>query len=98
MVTVTNTGTCDGDEVVQVYCIQPETVVLRSNKSLVAFQRVNLKKGESKVINLEISPVQLRHFNSKTGDYSIAPGKYELEVGAASNDIKGKINIDMLNK
>ena len=94
-VTVTNTGSYDGDEVVQGYCVQPDAVTTRPIKSLVAFQRIHLKKGESRVISLEIGPTQLRHFDTKIGDYAIAKGNYEFQVGAASNDIRGKVNVEI---
>jgi beta-glucosidase len=97
-VTVTNSGDFDGDEVVQAYCVQPEFVATRAIKSLVSFQRIHLKKGESKIIGLEIGPAQLRHFDSKLGDYAIATGTYEFQVGAASNDIRGKINVEITTK
>jgi beta-glucosidase len=92
-VTITNSGNYDGDEVVQVYGVQPESVSARPIKSLVAFRRIHLKKGESKVVTFEISPVQLRHYDTKLGDYAVAKGQYELQVGAASDDIREKIVI-----
>ncbi len=87
-VTVTNSGNYDGDEVIQVYGVQPASVSTRPNKSLVAFKRVHLKKGESTTIDLVVSPTQLRHFDTRLGDYVIARGIYEFQVGAASNDIR----------
>jgi beta-glucosidase len=89
-VTLTNVGDRDGDEVVQVYLKQPESVASRPLQSLVAFKRIHLRKGESQTVNLTVPATQLRHFNTKIGDYSIAKGIYELAVGAASNDIRGK--------
>jgi beta-glucosidase len=94
-VTVTNSGGMDGDEVVQVYCVQPESVATRPIKSLVAFQRVHIGKGESRMVSLEVPATQLRHFDGKTGDYAIARGKYEIQVGAASNDIRGSVSIEV---
>jgi beta-glucosidase len=95
-VTVKNTGDYDGDEVVQVYCVQPESVTSRPIKTLVAFQRIHMKKGESREVSLTVAPQQLRHFDTRKGDYSIATGTYEFQVGAASDDIRGKVVIDML--
>lgn len=94
-VTVTNSGGYDGDEVVQVYLRQPESVASRPLQSLAAFKRIHLKKGESKALSLEIPATQLRHFDGKIGDYAIASGKYELLVGAASNDIRGKVTVEI---
>jgi len=93
--TITNSGSYDGDEVVQVYVVQPESVSSRPVKSLAAFQRVHLKKGESRLIRLTVDPAQLRHFDTLLGDYAIAAGTYEFQVGAASNDIRGKVNVEM---
>ena len=94
-VTITNSGSYDGDEVVQIYIMQPESVTARPIKSLAAFQRIHLKKGESKVVTLEIPSIEFRHFDVKSGDYAIAKGNYELLVGAASNDIRGKQTVEI---
>jgi beta-glucosidase len=91
--TVTNSGKLDGDEVVQVYLKQPESVAGSALQSLVAFKRIHLKKGESRQLKLEIPFREFRHFDPKAGDYATATGDYELLVGAASNDIKGRVNI-----
>jgi len=48
-----------------------------------------------KLVTLEIPAVQLRHFDTKLGDYAIAKGQYEFLVGAASNDIKAKAIISV---
>jgi beta-glucosidase len=94
-VTIQNSGNFDGDEVVQIYGVQPESVLARPVKSLVAFRRIHLKKGESKVVTFEFPPVQLRHFDTKIGDYAIAKGKHEFQVGAASNDLRGKVFVEI---
>jgi beta-glucosidase len=94
-VTIQNSGNFDGDEVVQIYGVQPESVLARPVKSLVAFRRIHLKKGESKVVTFEIPAVQLRHFDTKLGDYAIAKGQYQFQVGAASNDLRGKVFVEI---
>lgn len=90
-VKVKNSGKFDGDEVVQVYFKQPELVTERPLQSLVAFQRISIKKGEQKEIVFDIPVSQLRHFDPKMGKYSVARGNYEFLVGAASNDIRQKV-------
>jgi beta-glucosidase len=94
-ITIKNTGDYDGDEVVQLYVVQPESIASRPLQSLAAFKRLHLKKGESQVVKLSVAPEQLRHFDSHKGDYSIAPGTYELRVGAASDDIRAKTNVEI---
>jgi len=92
-ITLTNVGTRDGDEVVQLYLKQPTSVADQPIQSLVAFKRVAFKKGESKTIELLVSPKQFRHFDTRLGDYTISDGSYDLLVGAASDDIRLKTNI-----
>lgn len=94
-VNVTNSGNYDGDEVVQVYFRQPASVQNRPLQSLVAFQRVPLKKGESKEISFEIPVSKLRHFDSKRGGYVVEKGNYELMVGSSSDHIKEKATIEI---
>lgn len=94
-VTVKNIGNYDGDEVVQVYCVQPESVSTRPIKTLVAFQRIYLKRGESREVSLTVAPEQLRHFDPKMGDYTIASGNYNFQVGAASDDIRGNVTVEI---
>ena len=94
-VTVSNTGRYEGDEVIQVYFTQPESVTDKPIKSLVAFRRVSFKKGERKEISFEIPVSQLRHFDTKLGRYAIAKGRYELLVGASSDDIRKHVNVEV---
>ena len=62
-------------------------------KSLLSFERVNFRKGESKSVELKIPSARLRHYNGLINDYSIAPGTYEFQIGASSEDIRLKTNI-----
>jgi beta-glucosidase len=94
-VTISNAGKYDGDEVVQVYFRQPDEVKEKPVKSLVAFERVNFRKGESKVVSFSIPVSRLRHYNQEIGEYDIAIGNYELLIGAASDDIKIKAGISV---
>lgn len=83
-----NTGKFDGDEVIQVYVKQPGELKDQPIKSLVAFERIHLLKGETKDIIISIPASRLRHYSSEINDYSIASGNYELQIGAASDDIR----------
>lgn len=95
-VVVTNSGSYDGDEVVQVYLSQPESITTRPIKSLIAFQRVHIKKGETREVSLIFAPEQLRYYDNRKGDYSIASGNFEFLVGAASDDIRGPVTVEGL--
>jgi beta-glucosidase len=93
---VTNSGNFAGDEVVQVYFKQPESVVGKPLQSLAAFKRVNFKKGEQKEITFEIPVAQLRYFDTKLGTYSIARGNYEFLIGSSSDNIKKTVTVEVL--
>ncbi len=58
-VTITNTGSMDGEEVVQCYASNPQSGGVNPIRSLVGFERVMLKAGESKTIEISIEPEQL---------------------------------------
>lgn len=84
-----NTGPRNGDEVVQVYArpIDP-TDALGPHQRLCAFQRVSVAKGATTAVDLTIPVQELRHWDTHTKSYVVDPGAYQLEVGAASDDIR----------
>jgi beta-glucosidase len=82
-VTVTNTGTRAGDEVVQLYVHDVIASVTRPVKQLRAFQRVSLKPGESKVVTLPIGPEALWLIDQQM-TRRVEPGDFEILVGDSS--------------
>ena len=91
-VTVTNTGTVVGDEVVEAYLKTPQTDGPRH--SLVAFERVNLAAGESKQVTLKIDPRSLSSVDDR-GNRSVLAGKYSLAVGGAQpEETQAKSEVD----
>ena len=90
---VKNSGDRDGDEVVQVYIKRSDDREL--NKTLRAFRRIHLKKGETKDISFDLGPDAFAFFNPESGEMETRPGKYELFVGPASdNTSKITVNLD----
>jgi beta-glucosidase-like glycosyl hydrolase len=83
-VTVTNTGSRAGDEVVQLYVHDLVASVTRPVKQLRGFQRVSLKPGESKVVTLPIGPEALWLID-QTMQRRVEPGDFEILVGTSSN-------------
>ncbi len=91
-VTVTNTGNFDGAEVVQLYIRDMVGSITRPVKELKGFQKVLLKKGESKKITFNITPEDLKFYN---GDlkYDWEAGEFDLMIGTNSQEVKhSKIN------
>ncbi|RPI05487.1 MAG: glucan 1,4-alpha-glucosidase [Ignavibacteriae bacterium] len=87
-VTIKNSGTVDGDEVVQLYVRNPEKVSTSPLRSLKSFRRIHLLAGESKTVTLPLLIKDLRIYDDHTGDLRVFPGTYEIEVGASSSDIR----------
>lgn len=65
-------------------------------KTLRAYQRVNLKAGESKTVEIDFPHDRFEGWDSETNTMRVVPGKYELMVGSSSadNDLK-KITVDI---
>jgi len=88
-VDVSNTGEHDGDEVVQVYArLDGNTDPLLPRQRLCAFQRVSIPKGQHSTVELNIPASALRHWDATKHAYVMPPGTYDLQVGAASDDIR----------
>ena len=81
--TLTNTGECDGTETVQVYVRDLVGSVTRPVKELKAFERVALKAGESRRLNVRI-PVADLAFYGLDGVKKVEPGDFQLWVAADS--------------
>jgi beta-glucosidase len=82
-VDVTNTGTRDGDEVVQMYIRDNYASVGRYNKLLKGFERVHLKAGETKTVSFEINPENLSLYDINLKKV-VEPGDFTISVGASS--------------
>ncbi len=87
--TIKNTGTRDGDEVVQLYIRDLLSSVARPVMELKGFQRIHLKSGESKIISFSITPELLFMLNFKM-EQVVEPGDFRIMVGASSRDIRLK--------
>jgi len=90
-VSLKNTGSCDGSEVVQLYIGQVNSPIERAVKELKGFQKVFLKKGETKDISFTIEKESLRYWDETSSDWKVLSGKYEASVAASSTDIRSKV-------
>ena len=87
-VDVKNTGRLDGDEVVQLYVRNLTPGERQPVKSLKGFSRVSIKKGESRTVRIPLRAPDLRYFNEAKDGFVVEPGRYEIQVGASSQDIR----------
>tara|TARA_R110001592_G_scaffold69514_1_gene213363 strand:+ start:1755 stop:3962 length:2208 start_codon:yes stop_codon:yes gene_type:complete len=90
-VNIRNNGDFDGEEVLQLYIKDIESDKWMAKKQLRKFERIALKKGESKTItfNLEASE-DLRYYDAMYRKYMVEPGSFEIQIGASSEDIRLK--------
>ena len=86
-VTVTNTGSRDGYEVVQMYIHDRAARISRPVKELKGFSRIHLAAGESKDVSFDITPELLKYYDSSLR-YGIDPGEVEIMVGPDSRNLK----------
>jgi beta-glucosidase len=88
---VVNTGSRGGDEVVQVYFRHVKSAVPQARQALCGFRRVTVPRSQSAPLEIEIPIAQFRYWDEVKKQYTVEPGKYELLVAAASDDIRAKL-------
>ncbi len=89
---ITNTGSYDGAEVVQLYIRDLVGSVTRPVKELKGFQKIALKVGETQTVTFTITPEELKFYNSEL-KYDWEPGEFEIMIGGNSRDVNtAKVN------
>ncbi|WP_374365153.1 beta-glucosidase BglX [Cloacibacterium sp.] len=86
---VTNSGNYDGEEVVQLYIRDLVGKVVRPVKELKGFQKLYLKKGESKTVSFNISPEDLKFYDEDL-NYDWEAGEFDIMIGTSSADVQTK--------
>ena len=86
--TVTNTGTREGAEIVQLYVAKPDAKIFRPAQELKGFAKVHLQPGESQTVTIPLDDKAFRYWNTQTNRWEVEGGQYELRVGASSADIR----------
>ena len=82
---VNNTGSMDGDEVVQVYVRSldnPDAPI----KSLKGFKRVNIAAGSSATVKISLTSSAFEYYSEEVDELAVRPGKYQILYGSSSND------------
>ena len=86
--TVTNTGSVAGTEIVQLYIAKKNSELFRPARELKGFARVTLAPGEKQRITIMLDDKAFRFWNVKANRWEIEGGEYELLVGASVEDIR----------
>ncbi|MDD4429808.1 MAG: glycoside hydrolase family 3 C-terminal domain-containing protein [Bacteroidales bacterium] len=90
---LSNTGRCDGAEVVQLYVSDPESELPRPQKELKAFQKVFLKAGERRELVFELALSDLAYYNDSKKEWLLEPGAIKCLLGSSSREIRQEITI-----
>ena len=88
-VNVTNSGNYDGEEVVQLYIRDLFGKVVRPVKELKGFQKVFIKKGETKTISFSLTPENLKFYDDQL-NYDWEGGEFDIMVGTNSKNVQTK--------
>lgn len=87
-VRIENTGTRDGEEVVQLYVSFPDSKIVRPIKQLKGFKRAMIPQGESKSLTFELKPEDLAYRDDAANKFVVESGRINIMVGASSEDIR----------
>lgn len=89
-VMVKNTGKVAGKEIVQLYVKDLESTVIRPEKELRAFEKVELHPGEEKKISFTLDKRAFAYYNVQMKDWHVESGEFEILIGSSSRDIRLK--------
>jgi beta-glucosidase len=93
-VDVKNVGARAGEEVVQLYVRGAGAARPVANRTLRAFERIGLAAGEQKHLRFSLVPERdLATYDETRRAYAVAPGMFEIEVGASSGDIRARAQV-----
>ncbi|WP_080778958.1 glycoside hydrolase family 3 N-terminal domain-containing protein [Chryseobacterium phocaeense] len=88
-VTVSNTGKYDGEEVVQLYIRDLFGKVVRPVKELKGFQKILIKKGESRKVDFKLTPEDLKFFDNDL-NFDWESGDFDIMIGTNSQEVQTK--------
>jgi beta-glucosidase len=81
---ITNTGDCAGDEVVQLYVDFPNSIIERPAPLLKGFERVSLQPGERKSVRLFVPYGDLKYWDVSTDEWRLEPGRHKIALAPDS--------------
>lgn len=94
-VKIKNTGTREGQEVVQLYVSDKKSSLPRPVKELKGFKKVKLAAGEEKEVSFILSKQALSFYDNVKGQWVVEPGKFEAMIAASAADIKGVTGFEL---
>ncbi|TRZ42296.1 beta-glucosidase family protein [Robertkochia solimangrovi] len=94
-VKISNSGSIDGKETVQLYVSQPGSNVDKAFQELKAFNKVAIKAGETLNVPLSFKASDLAYYDESKSAWVVEPGTYTLRIGSSSRDIRGEQTISI---
>lgn len=85
---IKNEGKMDGEEVVQLYVSFPDSKIQRPVKQLKGFERIMIKKGESRRIEFKLTPEAFAYWDENTNQFAVETGNVNIMLGSSSEDIR----------
>lgn len=92
---VKNAGARDGEEVVQCYVRAPDAPWPTPIHQLRAFQRLAIPAGETRAVDLSVPLARLASWDEDANRWTLRPGRYEIQVGASSADLRLRASVDL---
>lgn len=93
--TVTNTGSRAGSDVVQLYVRDVESTVYRPDRELQAFAKVRLEPGAAQRVRLRLDERSFAFYDVDAERWRVEAGEFDLLVGASSRDIRTTLTVDV---
>ena len=93
---VTNSGSRDGAEVVQLYIQDVKSTLPRPVKELKGFKKIYLRPGESTDVKFSIDKDALSYFNPDTQSWVCEPGAFRILIGSSSSDIRSQAKLEVV--
>lgn len=94
-VDVSNTGSRDGAEVVQLYVSDPSAKISRPPEELKGFEKVFLKAGETKTVSFTLHPRDFSYWDETSGGWRIDPGGFSILVGDNSRNLHSEASLEI---
>lgn len=94
-ITVKNTGSREGQEIVQLYISDKKSSLPRPIKELKGFRKIGLAAGEEQVVTFTIAKDALSFYDDKAGAWIAEPGKFDAIIAASASDIRGTVSFEL---
>ena len=96
--TITNTGTTAGAEIVQLYVGKKDSLLVRPAKELKGFTKVYLEPGESRQVTMPFDDKTFRYYNAQAHSFEIEDGNYQLYLSGNIEDVRLSSEIHVSGK